>query len=164
MSVLLVSGAKCDCWEGKTCVASELRSVAGKGLEYLFCSLAISVREKFFFQENLSQFIFFLFIFVLMIIAGKVEFGFGFFTACCALMLGSVRALREGICPLKVLLGHLSLESPRFSLCSSPSMSCSHLTLALHPCTAHPTPTTIPLCSIRAWTLLLPPPAIPSPQ
>lgn len=81
-------------------MASELRSVAGKGLEYLFCSLAISVIEKLFFQEIPSPSAFILFIFEEMIIAGKVEFCFGFFTACCALMLGSARALREGICPL----------------------------------------------------------------
>lgn len=61
-SFLLMSGAKCDCCEGRTCVASELRSVAGKGLEYLFCSLATSVIEKFFFQEINSLFFFFFFV------------------------------------------------------------------------------------------------------
>lgn len=39
-------------------MALELRSVAGKGLEYLFCSLATSVIEKFFFQEILSLYIY----------------------------------------------------------------------------------------------------------
>lgn len=52
----------------------ELRSVAGKGLEYLFCSLATSVIEKFFFQEILSPYFFLNLIFEEMSIAGKVEF------------------------------------------------------------------------------------------
>lgn len=48
----VMSGAKCDCWEGRACVASELSSVVGKGLEYLFCSLATSVIEKVFLPGN----------------------------------------------------------------------------------------------------------------
>lgn len=78
MNSLLISEAKCNCWEGR---ASWLRSVAGKGLEYLFCSLATSVIENFLFQEILSLFFIFFF-FKEMIIAGEVKFLFGYFAAC----------------------------------------------------------------------------------
>lgn len=73
-----MSGGKRDCWEGRARAASYLRSVAGKGLEYLFCSVATLVIENFLFQEILSL----SFFFKQTIITGKVKFLFGFFAAC----------------------------------------------------------------------------------
>ena len=101
-------------------------------------------------------------------------------------MPGSARALREGICPAKAFLDHPALHSPSFSLCSSPSLSHSHLPVgaARSPRTHGPTSlheppaqlilhlrlshtsrfsyrrscfTTAPICSIRAQALHVPP-------
>lgn len=67
-----------------------------------------------------------------MIIAGKLEF-----CLVSSLLAVPSRALREGICPLKTLLGHPALESPRFSLCPSPSTSLSHLAPHIDPASLH---------------------------
>lgn len=145
--------------------------MAGRGLEYLFCSLATSVIENFLFQEILSLFfIYLLFFFKADDYSGKVKFLLGFFAACRAAQPaptpGSARALGEGICPSKPLLDPPALRSPTFSPCSPPGTSHSHPLIgtawaprapacALH--TAHPTPAPESHLQLQAQFLALQP-------